>query len=167
MSDFGSGEEDMGSDDPNSLGFYSWVVPENKVYGDQVIADIFGLSEEELAAGASIERVIRYISEGDRQRVAKAIHDAIVSGGAYRENYRVTHPDGRRIDVIANGRCLRDAEGVPYIYSGTVTIQPAAAAVAATDPLERHCRAALGLATKRRQMLAARYLTSALNVLGK
>ncbi|CAN7235802.1 PAS domain-containing protein [Neorhizobium sp. LjRoot104] len=167
MSDIGSGGEDAGLDDPNALGFYSWVVPENKVYGDQVIADIFGLSDEELAAGAPIERVIRYINEGDRQRVAKAIHDAIVGGGAYRENYRLTHPDGRRIEVVANGRCLRDADGVPYIYSGTVAIQSSAAAVAATDPLERHCRAALGLATKRRQMLAARYLTSALNVLGK
>jgi hypothetical protein len=167
MSDVGFGEEDTGLDDVNSVGFYSWVVPENKVYGDQVIADIFGVSDQELAAGAPIEKVIRYINEGDRQRVARAIHDAIVTGCAYQENYRVTHPDGRRIDVRANGRCLRDAEGVPYIYTGTVIVQSAAAAVAATDPLETHCRAALGLATKRRQMLAARYLTSALNVLGK
>ncbi|CDN53310.1 PAS domain-containing protein [Neorhizobium galegae bv. officinalis bv. officinalis str. HAMBI 1141] len=165
MSDGGSADEGTGSDDPNSVGFYSWIVPENKVYGDQVIASIFGVSDQELAAGAPIERVIRYINEGDRQRVAKAIHDAIVTGFAYQENYRVTHPDGRRIDVAANGRCLRDAEGVPYIYSGTVMIQPTVAA--ATDPLEHHCRAALWLATKRRQMLAARYLTSALNVLGK
>jgi len=165
MSDVGFGEGKTGLDDVNSVGFYSWVVPENKVYGDQVIALIFGVSEQELASGAPIEKVIRYIDEGDRQRVAKSIHDAIVTGCAYQENYGVTHPDGRRIDVAANGRCLRDAEGVPHIYSGTVTIQ--SAAVAANDPLENHCRAALGLATKRRQMLAARYLTSALNVLGK
>ncbi len=165
MSDVGSEEEDTGLDDANSVGFYSWVVPENKVYGDQVIASIFGVPDQELASGAPIERVIRYINEGDRQRVAKSIHDAILTGFTYQENYRITHPDGRQIDVAANGRCLRDAEGVPYIYSGTVTIQ--SAAVAAADPLETHCRAALWLATKRRQMLAARYLTSALNVLGK
>jgi PAS domain-containing protein len=149
------------------IGFYSWSVPENRVHGDEVIAEIFGLPASELAAGAPIEKVIRYVDDGDKQTLAKAMHEAIVTGEPFQCEYWLTHPGGRRVHVHAIGRCLRDAEGVPSIYSGTCTIQPQAASELSGDPLETHCRAALGIATKRRHALAARYLTSALNVLGQ
>lgn len=148
-------------------GIYSFIVPEDRVYGDQVIASVFGLSLEELTVGVPIAEVIRYVRDGDRQRIAKAIHNAILTGGFYKEDYHIIHPDGREIAVSAIGRCLRDALGIPSIYSGAVTIVPQPAAVGdAEDPLERHCRAALGIAKSRRHALAARYLASALSVLG-
>ncbi len=149
-----------------TLGFYSWNVPENRVYGDDVVADIFGLTAHGLAAGAPIEMVIRYIDDGDKQRAARTIHDAIISGLPHRAEYGITHPNGRKLRVVANGRCLRDAEGVPSIYSGTVAPLSMSAASPTADPLESHCRAARGIARERRHALAARYLSSALNVIG-
>jgi len=158
---------DIGVQNIAPVGFYSWNVPENRVHGDEVIADIFGVSVRELSAGAPIELVIRYVEDGDKQKLAKAMHQAILTGEQFQCDYRITLPTGRKVNVHAIGRCLRDAEGVPSIYSGTCTIQPQAANEASGDPLETHCRAALGIATKRRHALAARYLTSALNVLGQ
>lgn len=151
-----------------TIGFYSWNVPENSLHGDDVIAYLYGVSPADLAAGAPIESLIGCVDEADRRRVAKAIHTAIVTGEHYDSIYRITHQDGRRIRVSANGCCLRDSQGTPSIYTGTATILPSEHDQGeADDPLEVHCRAALGLATMRRQSLAARYLSSALNVLGK
>jgi PAS domain-containing protein len=151
-------------DGMNAVGFYSWNVAENRVYGDDVIAHVFGLSTEDLSIGMPIDILVRYIDDGDKQRVAKAIHTAIISGEAYYAEYGLTHPDGHKVSVRANGRCLRDADGVPSIYSGTVTVQPAQS-VNNIDPLESHCRAALGIASERGHALAARYLSSALHML--
>ncbi|MBA4784457.1 MAG: PAS domain-containing protein [Rhizobiales bacterium] len=148
-------------------GIYTFIVPEDRVYGDQVIASVFGLSLEAVTEGVPIAEVIRYVRDGDRQRLAKAMHDAILTGGFYKEEYQVVHPDGRQITVSAIGRCLRDAHGIPSIYSGVVTIVPQPAVVGIVeDPLELHCRAALCIAKGRSHALAARYLSSALSVLG-
>lgn len=157
---------DMTHGDPVT-GFYTFIVPEDRVFGDEVIATVFGLSLEALTSGVPIAEVIRHVVDGDRQRLAKSIHDSIVTGGLYKEHYCVVHPDGRQITVSAIGRCLRDTHGMPSIYSGVVTIVPQPAVVGVVDdPLESHCRAALGIAESRRHALAARYLSSALSVLG-
>ncbi|MDE1159232.1 MAG: PAS domain-containing protein [Neorhizobium sp.] len=150
---------------PNSVGFFSWNVPENMVYGDEIFAFIYGLPMNDLEAGAPIEKVVANIDDGDRQRVAKALHETIITGRACHQSYAITHPTGRRVVVTAKGRCFRDAEGVPSIYAGTVTAFEARPGTESDDPLESHCIAALNIANTRRHALAARYLSSALNVL--
>lgn len=169
MTGASAGRDGSGIAAVGSMGFYSWNVPENRVYGDEVIALVFGLSRRTLAEGAPIELVIQHIQEDDKRRVAKAMHTAIITGKPYQADYRVTHPDGLKFYISANGCCLRDAAGMPSIYTGTIVIQPAEAVGTSTDadPLEIHCRAALGIATNRRHALAARYLSSALNLIGK
>jgi len=155
-----------GNDEPGaSIGIYSFVVPEDRVYGDAVVASVFGLEPRLLAEGAAIADVIRHVKDGDRQRLAKAMHEAIVSGNFYEETYTIIHADGREVTVSAVGRCLRDARGLPWIYSGTVTIQSADALPSSDDLLQKHCHAALDIARTRRHSLAARYLSSALSVL--
>jgi PAS domain-containing protein len=167
MTGANAGRDGSGVYAAGALGFYSWNVPENRLHGDEVIAFVFGLTQRDLAEGAPIETVIRHVQEDDKKRVAKAIHTAIVTGEPYHADYWVAHPDGRSFFVSANGCCLRDASGTPSIYAGTVAVQPEVADTVSTDPLEIHTRAALGIATKRRHALAARYLSSALNVIGK
>lgn len=156
---------DANIDLPNSVGFFSWNVPENMVYGDEIFAFIYGLQARELEAGAPIEKVVANIDDGDRQRVAKTLHEAIITGRQCHNSYSITHSNGRRVVVTAKGRCFRDAEGVPSIYAGTVTAFESRKGDEADDPLESHCIAALNIATTRRHALAARYLSSALNVL--
>lgn len=156
----------------DGVGFFSWNVPENRVFGDDVIGYIFALSREELAVGVPIEHVIRFVDDGDKQNLAKAIHHSILFGHAFQENYSVTHEDGRRVYVSAAGKCLRDQNDIPSLYSGTATIMMPEHVLrqladdGAPDALEDHCRAALGIARRQRNTLAARYISSALNVLG-
>lgn len=156
-----NGTEEM----DGSIGIYSFVVPEDRVYGDALVARIFGLSPQALTVGAPIADVLRHVRDGDRQRLAKAMHKAIVTGQFYEETYTIVHTDGRQFTVSALGRCLRDGSGLPWIYSGTVAIQTTAAIAPSDDPLEKHCHAALEIARSRRNALAARYLSSALSVL--
>ena len=162
------GQRILSNDNGGSGGFigvYSFVVPEDRVYGDAVVASVFGLEPHLLAEGAPIADVIRYVKDGDRQRLAKALHEAIVTGNFYEETYTIIHPDGREVSVSAVGRCLRDAKGLPWIYSGTLTIENANTLHGSDNLLQKHCHAALDIARTRRHSLAARYLSSALSVL--
>lgn len=159
-------EEGELTDMKDVTGFFSWNVQEDKVFGDPVFADLFGVSHEALQAGAPIVDVLRYIDDGDRQRVAKALHETIITGNPCHQTYRIVHPGGRQVTVTGQGRCLRDGAGLPSIYTGTVSAQARVAPVAGDgDSLENHCIEALEIATQRRHSLAARYLSSALNVL--
>lgn len=151
----------------DAIGFFSWNVQEDKVFGDPVFAYIYATCPHEMQAGAPIATVIRNIIDGDLQRVARALHETIISGKPCHQNYTIAHPGGRRLLVTAQGRCLRDAAGVPSLYVGSVGASEVTAATSLSDPLETHCREALRLAKRRRHALAERYLSSALNVLGR
>ena len=156
----------IGVSEPTSaVGVYTFVVPEDRVFGDEVIASIFGLSAKALTEGVPIKEVLRYVQNGDRQRLAKTMHEAIISGDLRAETYRVVLPDNRQYLVSAVGRCLRDADGLPSMYSGTVTILDEASPEATPGALERHCQAALALAERSEHPLAARYISSALSTL--
>jgi hypothetical protein len=154
-----------GIDLSDAVGFFSWNVKENKVYGDQVFAFIYEVPYRDLESGAPIEQVILYVDDGDKQRVAKALHESIISGKKCHQSYGITHRNGRRITVTGQGRCLRDNLGLPSIYTGSVTAVEVGKGARSGDPLEIHCLEALKIANSRRHALAARYLSSALNVL--
>jgi PAS domain-containing protein len=150
-----------------SVGFFSWDLSENKVFADSVFAYIYGLAPHDLEVGAPIEDVIKHVTEDDMPRVAKALHETILSGKPCYQTYKVKHPTGRDIVVTGQGRCLRNGEGMPSIYTGSVTAEELGKATGETDPLASHCLEALKLAKRRRHALAERYLTSALGALGR
>jgi PAS domain-containing protein len=150
-----------------SVGFFSWDLSENKVFGDPVFAYIYGIAPRELEVGAPIEDVIKHVTDEDMPRVAKALHETILSGKPCYQTYSVNHPTGRSIVVTGQGRCLRNGEGMPSIYTGSVTAEELGKAAGETDPLASHCLEALKLAKRRRHALAERYLTSALGALGR
>ncbi|TWF56898.1 hypothetical protein [Neorhizobium alkalisoli] len=151
----------------DAIGFFSWNVQENKVYSDKVFAYVYGVDPHMLASGAPIELVLKNIDDGDLQRVAKALHETIITGEPCNQSYGITHPDGRKITVTGQGRCLRDGAGVPSIYTGSVVAAERGNEIGPSDPLESHCLQALNIAKSRRHALAARYLSSALNALGR
>ena len=165
MSDIRRFDAFSGMDLSDAVGFFSWNVQENKVYGDQVFAFIYGVPYRDLESGAPIEQVIVNVDDGDKQRVAKALHESIISGKKCHQSYGITHVDGRRVTVTGQGRCLRDKLGLPSIYTGSVTAVEVGSGAHSGDPLKTHCLEALKIANSRRHALAARYLSSALNVL--
>lgn len=160
---------DKGVDMKDAVGFFSWDLNENKVFADQVFAHFYGIPHRELEVGAPIEDVIKHVAEDDMPRVARALHETIVSGQPCHQTYRIVHSTGRIMVVTAQGRCLRNAEGMPSIYTGLVTAEEAGskATTSEADPLASHCMEALKLAKRRRHALAERYLTSALGALGR
>jgi PAS domain-containing protein len=149
------------------VGFFSWDLNVNRVYADQVFAYIYGIPYRDMQVGAPIEEVIRNVCQDDIQRVAKALHETIVSGNPCHQTYRVRHPSGRTLAVIGQGRCLRNGEGLPSIYTGSVTASDVDSKNRDGDPLAAHCLEALKIAKRRRHALAERYLASALGALGR
>ena len=105
---------------PKQPGFYCWDLIENRIVGDGIIAELFGFEPSKLRSGVTVEEILARIVSGDRERVAKAIHTAILTGEVYEERYRVAHNDGRQIDINASGRCLRDEDDQPFSWAGTV-----------------------------------------------
>lgn len=151
---------------PGDIAFFSWDLASDRVYGDAVLADLFSIDTEALASGSPILPLVQRIVEEDRGRIAESIHQAITSGQFYREQYRIRHAKRGVIHVVALGRCLKDAAGVPFVYNGTVIEACADGVKPASDPLEGHCKSALRLAEERGNELAMRYLSSALRVIG-
>ena len=149
-----------------NMAFFSWDLAADKVYGDACLADLFHLKADDLAAGYPIVPMLERIAQEDRSRIAKSIQQAIVSGTRYEERYRILHPTRGTISVLGTGRCLRDANGTPSIYNGAVIETACEPVFAGSDALELHCRSALELAKMSGNELAARYLSSALRVIG-
>ena len=146
------------------MGFFSWDLGCDKLYGDDIIGEIFDCSPSEMAEGVCINRIIDQIDPQDRQRIAKAIHTAIVTGDPYQEMYSVVRDKHVPVKVVALGRCLRSPDGVPSIYTGIVFAYGDGVRLG-RDPLLMHAEAALDLAQKSGNELAARYFSSALRTL--
>ena len=63
----------------HGMGFYTWHVVENKVYGDPNLAELYGLSSEELAKGISVEQIFTIMVDEDRALIASNVHSAILT----------------------------------------------------------------------------------------
>lgn len=151
---------------PGGMAFFSWDLSTDKVYGDCVLAELFDVDADDLAAGLPIMPMIARIVEDDRPRVAQSIHRAITTGLLRQERYRIFNERHGLVEVFSVGRCLRDEQGTPSIYNGTVIDASTGMVKLEADALEVHCQSALGIAKRRGNELAARYLSSALRAIG-
>lgn len=106
-----------------TLAHFCWVVPENCLTGDEMFARLYGFSVAQVLKGLTVEEVIGRIIPGDRERVAFETHSAILTGVAGLITY--TAFDGSKYRQLGSiGRCLRDIDGVPSFYTGTVFERP-------------------------------------------
>lgn len=104
----------------DASGIYTWVIATNTIYGDSLFADCFGFSDGETRSGRMLKDILARIHPGDLPRVARAIHEAIVSGLPYQETYRICRPDGSILEVTAFGICFHNAADEPSHFSGIV-----------------------------------------------
>ena len=110
-------------DDVSHMGFFSWVVPENSLTDDEMFAHLYGFTVEQVIRGVTVEEIMARIIPGDRERVAFECHSSILTGAAGLTTFTVF--DGTRYRHIASiGRCLKDIDGVPSFYTGTVFERP-------------------------------------------
>lgn len=148
------------------MSFFSWELATDKVYGDITLAELFDVDAGAMSAGVPILSMVERISINDRARVAASVHKAITSGLLYQERYQIDHSTRGTVNVVAIGRCLKDDTGVPFIYNGAVIEISGRVTASIVDPLSGYCQSALELAQKGGNELAARYLSSALKVIG-
>lgn len=130
-----------------AAGIFTWDIASNTLYGDSVIAAFFGIDIDRAMAGLPLQDYLANIDPQDKQRVARAIHAAILTGTPYQEEYRLGRPDGSTIWVLEIGHCFRNREGTPSSYAGVIydiTKQK----TARTDGLSDHCQAALDVAER-------------------
>jgi PAS domain-containing protein len=99
------------------MGLFTWQLADNLLMADEVYAAFYGFEPSRLSVGVSIEEVIGRIFEEDREEVARATHRAILSGEFSTVPFRVAR-DGVVKTIVSFGRCLRDADGTPSIFTG-------------------------------------------------
>lgn len=128
-------------------GIFNWDIEANRLYGDRVVASYHGLDADKAQTGLPLQDYISAVYPDDKAKVAKALHDALVSNDSYHEEYRLIQKDGSLIWVLAIGHCFRNADGNPSVYSGVVydiTEQK----LSRTDGIADHCHAALHVARR-------------------
>jgi PAS domain-containing protein len=103
-----------------AVGIYSWRLQTNRVFGASELWQIFDLGSKD---GLPIEYLLDRMHCDDKARVAKSMHNAIVTGEPSTEQYRVVARDGSVRIISAVGQCLRDEDNQPEIYSGTVFLK--------------------------------------------
>lgn len=151
---------------PPSIGFYTWLVPMNALYGDAIFAKLYGIAPEVVSAGVDVEVILGKIIEEDRHRIAGNVRKAILTGELSSGSYRILLPDGKLRTLTSFGRCFRNESGDASFYSGAVIDTPASGQALGNDTLVALCQAALSLAEQRGNELTARYLLSALKSVG-
>jgi len=102
------------------VGTWVWLIAEDRITGDERFAHLFGIDEVECRSGLPLVAAFDAIHVDDRDRVTKAIEDALERGGAYRCEYRVRTRDGNWAWVEANGRVEKDADGTPVRFPGVL-----------------------------------------------
>jgi PAS domain-containing protein len=110
-------EEDDAST-PNEAGIYSWIIESNTLYGDSLIADLYGFDPGEAAAGLPLETYLGRLHDEDQPEIKRLIKKAVLDGKPYHAEHRVRNAEGAFRWVISMGRCFRDQNAMPLIFSG-------------------------------------------------
>ncbi len=113
-------ESALMSDSVPDAGFYTWDIPENILYADSALSELFGLDPTLAETGLPIDIYLERVHPEDRPRLAKTIRDSIVGHHPQQEAYRVLSASGNYVQVASYGRGFRDATGNPVRYVGIV-----------------------------------------------
>ncbi len=100
------------------LGTWVWDIGTDTLRGDERFARTFSLPADAVAQGVPRSATSRTLHPGDIDRVEHFVQRAVETGGPFKVEYRILHPDGRYIRVQANGRCEFDSNGAPYRFPG-------------------------------------------------
>ncbi len=122
----------------SGFGVWDWHIQSGLVYGDERMAQLFGLDPQRAVAGVSHQEYERMVHPDDLQRMADAVMGCLLKHENYRVEYRVRRADGSYGWVRAMGQCVLDAAGHPYRVTGLKTAidEPAevSPAVSAAQP---------------------------------
>ena len=141
-------------------GIFIWVIATDMVYCDDAAAGLFGFDGIGIQTGLPLRHFLERIHGEDLPRVAGAIHEAMITGYPFQEDYRINHPDGMTVDVTAFGSCFGQRTGSASHYAGMIV--PAAPPESTEDGLLDLCLKAYASATRQGKTPVAQKLLDAL-----
>ncbi|MBB3541127.1 PAS domain-containing protein [Rhizobium sp. BK399] len=118
---------DLSDPETEDAGIFTWDVTKDLVYADAALAELFGLAAEETMRGLPLQSYLDRVHPEDRPKLAKAITETIVGERPQQSVYRVMAANNHYVRVAAFGRCFRDRDGTPVLYSGIVILESEAA----------------------------------------
>jgi PAS domain-containing protein len=101
-------------------GIFTWAVDSNLIYGDSLIASLFGLDPAKAAKGLPFEDYFARVHEEDRSHTKRLIKQAILDGRPYHAEHRLMDASGEYRWSIAMGRCFQSGDAMPLFFSGIV-----------------------------------------------
>lgn len=104
----------------SSIGTWYWDIKSGKIYADDNLARMFGISTEQAKAGLPLDVFLNSIHPSDRSRVADEIESAIKVQGQFESEYRTFNSDGDVRWVIVRGTIEADEHGVPEKFPGVI-----------------------------------------------
>ncbi len=99
------------------LGFWTWLVADNRVEWSEGLYAIYGL--DRAAFGASFEGYLERVHPEDRARVQAAIGHALETQSPFAFEERIVRPDGDTRWLRSWGTVVADAQGRPERMVGT------------------------------------------------
>ena len=100
------------------IGIWDWDLKAGVIYGDPNFARIYSVDAETAARGAPLAAYTRNFHPDDIAAFQVELDGAFAGQDEFRSEYRVMQPDGSVRWVLARGKIVRDAEGVPVRFPG-------------------------------------------------
>lgn len=102
------------------VGTWVWDIKGDKVITDRNLAQLFGVSYEEAAAGLPLSVFTDSIHPADRDRIVKEIQHTIRTKGMFESEYRTLGSDDSIHWLLARGRIETDSKGQPAVFPGVL-----------------------------------------------
>lgn len=101
-----------------SIATWVWDIKEARVTGDGNLANLFGLSEQQLSRGIKLEKFTAAIHPDDYKRVTQEIIGAVKNQESLKTEYRTINRDGDVRSVTVHGQIELNDQGEPSHVSG-------------------------------------------------
>lgn len=105
---------------PTEAGIFTWVVESNLIFGDTLVASLFGLDPRQTVRGLPFESYFARVHEEDRAETKRLIKQAILDGQSYHAEHRLMDASGAYRWSVAMGRCFQNENSMPLFFSGIV-----------------------------------------------
>lgn len=100
------------------MGFLTWDLKTDDIYWSDEIFDLYGVDQQKVKP--TLDLTLRLIHPEDLKFVQKSIDMALKGLSRYDIDHRIISPDGSVVYVHAQAELIRDANGSPDIFLGTV-----------------------------------------------
>ncbi len=102
------------------IGIWDLDLLAGSIFGDANFARLHGMDEVEAASGAPVTQVFRNMHAEDTAELRAQLTALINGADSFHAEHRLIQQDGSERWVVAHGRLVRDAKGVPVRLPGAL-----------------------------------------------